>query len=64
MDPIVEIDSDGNGQVTLYRYGKTWRIPVVRWVGQPLPYQPPDNIMSRLAQAELNRMQECWGLDD
>jgi hypothetical protein len=22
MDPIVEIDSDGNGQVTLYCYGK------------------------------------------
>jgi hypothetical protein len=56
MDPILEVDGEGNGRVIIYRYGKTWRIPVKNWVGEKLPYQPPDNIMNRIAQSELDRL--------
>lgn len=58
MDPVIFVNDSGNGTVTIYHYGKTWTIPVVKWIGQPLPYQPPENPMNRIAQLELNRLHD------
>ncbi len=58
MDPIVDLNADGNGMVTLYRYGKTWRVNVVKWQCQPLPYQVPGNDVERDAQCEVRRYRD------
>ena len=61
MDPSISVDAFGNGKVTIYRYGKTWVIDVVEWVGKLLPYQPPENPMNRVAQWELNQLRDkAW----
>ena len=65
MDPVISVDAFGNGTVIIYRYGKTWSIPVVEWFGQPLPYQPPENSMNQIAQWELNRLRDrAWAGED
>ena len=65
MDPVMSVDESGNGTVVIYRYGKSWTISVVGWIGQPLPYQPPENPMNRIAQSELNRLWDGdWTRED
>lgn len=56
MDPIIELNNAGYGQITFYHFGVSYKkVKVHRWVVQPFEYLPTKEDPVVYAQKLVNR---------